>query len=324
MGVESPEARSIPRNRKCGNCRFYEPAPLWRKGWCRNPKLYPPHANHLVDATSIDCEGGFRSRIYWEPLPVAEETLQPQPAPRTIRPQQPPPVSNVQARPVDQPIASPRQTVSPPPVEPRFQPPAPEPTPIPVVEAVVIEHPADPSAVPSPGGPDWRSRVRQRLPFTRQWPLEKVTFSRQTAPYWAIAGVVLIVVLFLIVGSLGKKSADATQLAATQATATAQIQATALSALTVQAQFTTAAVAVATPTPTKATAKTALVKGNGPTPLNVREDASLKAKAVTTIKEGEKVTILDGPKDADGRSWYKVDYNGKVGWAAKDYLEVQP
>ncbi|MBN9391241.1 MAG: SH3 domain-containing protein [Chloroflexi bacterium] len=72
MGAEPQETRGIPRNRKCGNCRFYEPAPLWRKGWCRNTKLYPPHANHLVDANTIDCEGGFRSRIYWEPLAAGQ------------------------------------------------------------------------------------------------------------------------------------------------------------------------------------------------------------------------------------------------------------
>lgn len=72
MGANPQETRGIPRNRKCGNCRFYEPAPLYRKGWCRNTKLYPPHANHLVDANTIDCEGGFRSRIYWEPLATGQ------------------------------------------------------------------------------------------------------------------------------------------------------------------------------------------------------------------------------------------------------------
>ena len=72
MGAEQQqEVKSLPRNRKCGNCRYFEPAPLWRKGWCRNPQLYPPHANHLVDSATIDCEGGFRSRIYWEPIPQA-------------------------------------------------------------------------------------------------------------------------------------------------------------------------------------------------------------------------------------------------------------
>src|SRR5580765_1115453 len=66
------ETKSLPRNRKCGNCRYFEPAPLWRKGWCRNPRLYDRRANHLVDAATIDCEQVFRARIYWEPVPTPE------------------------------------------------------------------------------------------------------------------------------------------------------------------------------------------------------------------------------------------------------------
>jgi len=66
------ETKSLPRNRKCGNCRYFEPAPLWRKGWCRNPRLYDRRANHLVDAATIDCEQVFRARIYWEPVPTTE------------------------------------------------------------------------------------------------------------------------------------------------------------------------------------------------------------------------------------------------------------
>ena len=97
MGVEAQETRGIPRNRKCGNCRFYEPAPLWRKGWCRNPKLYPPHANHLVDANTIDCEGGFRSRIYWE-APASGQVAPPvQPDVRPVAPSNITPISPVAA-----------------------------------------------------------------------------------------------------------------------------------------------------------------------------------------------------------------------------------
>src|SRR5689334_23233007 len=72
LGSEQQETKSLPRNRKCGNCRYFEPAPLWRKGWCRNPRLYDRRANHLVDAATIDCEQVFRARIYWEPVPSSE------------------------------------------------------------------------------------------------------------------------------------------------------------------------------------------------------------------------------------------------------------
>ncbi len=318
MGVEPQEARSLPRSRKCGNCRFYEPAPLWRKGWCRNQKLYPPHANHLVDATSIDCEGGFRSRIYWEPLPVAAPVEAHPPAansPRTLRPQPPqearsgpnPPIYNIQARSVEQPFGrvAPEVTPGEPPQEHT------------VVEAVVIEHPTAPSAlVNTPRtGPDWRDKVREKAPFTQSWPLEK--FNPALLP-WLVFGFLSLIILFLLIGKIGKPGQDETSKVMAQATVNAQA--------TINTQFTarvTTAVAV-TPTPTQPPLKTALIKGNGASPLNVREEASLKGKLVTSLKEGEKVIILEGPKDADGRSWYKIETNGKTGWAVKDYIELQP
>lgn len=111
MGVESQENRGIPRNRKCGNCRYYEAAPLWRKGWCRNPKLYPPHANHLVDANTIDCEGGFRSRIYWEPIVSGQVTP---PATPEVRPVAPAPANITPIAPVASSKVNPVVPVTPP------------------------------------------------------------------------------------------------------------------------------------------------------------------------------------------------------------------
>ena len=40
--------------RKCGSCKHYEPAPIWRKGWCRNPLLYSPQQSHLVGVMGSD------------------------------------------------------------------------------------------------------------------------------------------------------------------------------------------------------------------------------------------------------------------------------
>ena len=51
--------------RKCGTCKYYEPAPIWRKGWCRNPLLYAPHQSHLVGEDDLDCDRGMGN--YWEP-----------------------------------------------------------------------------------------------------------------------------------------------------------------------------------------------------------------------------------------------------------------
>src|SRR5436190_22975480 len=53
-----------PSERKCANCRFYEQSPLWRRGWCRNPLLYDPQTNHLVEADTLACSRTFID--YWE------------------------------------------------------------------------------------------------------------------------------------------------------------------------------------------------------------------------------------------------------------------
>ena len=51
--------------RKCGNCRHYEPSPIWRSGWCRNPRLYGPQESHLVRQEELAC--AHRIGNYWEP-----------------------------------------------------------------------------------------------------------------------------------------------------------------------------------------------------------------------------------------------------------------
>ena len=50
--------------RKCGTCKHFEPAPLWRKGWCRNSLLFSPQQSHLVNDEDLDCERGMGN--YWE------------------------------------------------------------------------------------------------------------------------------------------------------------------------------------------------------------------------------------------------------------------
>ncbi len=62
--VNNPEVR----DKKCATCRHYEPSPLRRRGWCRNPLLYDRHTNHLVEEDTLACSRGFGSIDYWEPL----------------------------------------------------------------------------------------------------------------------------------------------------------------------------------------------------------------------------------------------------------------
>ncbi len=68
--------------RKCSTCKHYEPAPIWRKGWCRNPLLYSPQQSHLVGEEDLDCDRGMGN--YWEPLDAsavgAAEPRSPEPS----------------------------------------------------------------------------------------------------------------------------------------------------------------------------------------------------------------------------------------------------
>lgn len=61
------------RERKCSTCKHYQPSPLWRKGWCRNPLLYDRNTNHLVEADSLACNRTFID--YWEPLDGPAQTM---------------------------------------------------------------------------------------------------------------------------------------------------------------------------------------------------------------------------------------------------------
>src|SRR5687767_305905 len=81
--------RLIPaknRERKCSTCKHYQPSPLWRKGWCRNPLLYDRNTNHLVEADSLSCNRTFID--YWEPIEgrAPEVGLHPKPPKPRIAP----------------------------------------------------------------------------------------------------------------------------------------------------------------------------------------------------------------------------------------------
>ncbi len=65
--------------RTCRTCRHYEPSPIWRKGWCRNPRLYSAQESHVVEQDALDCSRGFGNA--WEPADAGALT----PARRPLR-----------------------------------------------------------------------------------------------------------------------------------------------------------------------------------------------------------------------------------------------
>lgn len=68
----------------------------------------------------------------------------------------------------------------------------------------------------------------------------------------------------------------------------------------------------------KYTTKTVKVSSN----LKVREEPTLTAKVVTTLKNGEKIKVADTANiKRDGYTWVRVKVGGKHAWVAEKYLK---
>ncbi|MEZ4668595.1 MAG: SH3 domain-containing protein [Anaerolineae bacterium] len=50
---------------------------------------------------------------------------------------------------------------------------------------------------------------------------------------------------------------------------------------------------------------------------NLRDNPTKAGKVVTQIPELGTFSVLDGPIDAEGLNWWKVDFNGHIGWTAE-------
>ncbi|MFC2046228.1 SH3 domain-containing protein [Chloroflexota bacterium] len=67
-----------------------------------------------------------------------------------------------------------------------------------------------------------------------------------------------------------------------------------------------------------------IVQGTRGAGLNIRAEPSSKARIVTSAKEGAEVTVLEGPEQAGGYTWWKVSApDGKEGWGAGEYLVLK-
>ncbi len=64
----------------------------------------------------------------------------------------------------------------------------------------------------------------------------------------------------------------------------------------------------------EASLRSARVKANGGLWLHSSKDASTSSR-LTVMGNGHKVEILE-----ESGSWYKVRYNGNIGWCAKEFI----
>lgn len=58
--------------------------------------------------------------------------------------------------------------------------------------------------------------------------------------------------------------------------------------------------------------------------LNLRAEPSTGARLVTNVKEGAKLTVLEGPEEGNGYVWWKLQTgDGQEGWGAEDWLVLK-
>ena len=69
---------------------------------------------------------------------------------------------------------------------------------------------------------------------------------------------------------------------------------------------------------------TVVVQGTGAKHLRVRSQPTTSASTLTFANDGTSLLVLDGPRKADGYTWWKVRTPDKVeGWAASDFLKLK-
>lgn len=69
--------------------------------------------------------------------------------------------------------------------------------------------------------------------------------------------------------------------------------------------------------------QTAVIANTGGDGVRLRTDPSKSASVMTMIAEGAIVLITNGPQDADGVTWYQVQYAGQSGWVDADFITAR-
>ncbi len=65
-----------------------------------------------------------------------------------------------------------------------------------------------------------------------------------------------------------------------------------------------------------------VVTGTGKDRLSFREGPGTKYDIIRLVRDGTQLTVVGGPKEADGYTWWQLKTKkGRVGWAVEDYLE---
>ena len=344
---------SKQRDRKCATCRHYQPSPLWRKGWCRNPLLFDQNTNHLVEADSLACQRAFID--YWEAraprdTPAMGPTARTADAPLT-RPRVAPSIPLVPTGPGGQPLRATRAATAEA-LTPREKPPL---TLVRPGEDAGRGGPGPSEAAPADGdlGPPDGGDVTQPLPLVEADP------AASTAPTAAIriqgvtpppvpaatsrgqirgilaagVGLALLLLLAVWVPRLNPQLGFPGLVAHTPVPTVAPTLAALLPPPSATPTPEPPAIAPAPtpppppPPPQLAVGGTAQVSNTDGAPLRIRQTPSLQGRILARVPEGARLQLKSGPREAGSSKWWEVtgfDTKGTTGWCIDTYLLAVP
>ncbi len=291
--------------RKCGNCKHFEPAPMWKRGWCRNTLLFAQHQSHLVGEDDLDCNRGMGS--YWEE--IGSESVDVDPVMRFARPSSPDPAT------VGRFSRPPQRTIAPASTHPRR---GPEPIrvrrdgvdPVERSRGRAAAAPAQPAA---PTG-DYSA------------PQEPYSWGEYLRRSYPVIGVILLLGAFWVW--------SARQLSTTAPpTPTAVLVAPTAAPAGSLAVITPTAVVVAAPAPVPsalpvpppgviAPGARVVVQTPGGAGANIRDRPTTTGTIVTARDDGTALTITGASQAADGYTWWPVQGDGFGGWVAESLIAL--
>lgn len=303
--------------RKCGTCKHYEPAPIWRKGWCRNPMLFSPQQSHLVSEEELDCERGMGN--YWDPIDASSRsTIGSGLFPLTIYPAPSPAIINERSM-----SGLPVYSVS-------------------GSSGYTTDDPDDDSP-PQDGGP------RITTPGGRDRNLTYYAEERYWTDYLRIAAPILGVLLFLILlyfwassflgddnntgsGNVANSTSTST-LPIIGASPTASVQTGATGEPQIILTAPPGGVTPVVPAPTETppvvieggviyAGAVVSVANTGVEGVNMRSEATTSAAVVTVLIDGTQLTTTGEAVESEGLIWWPVEGESGAGWIAADFLTL--
>ena len=156
--------------------------------------------------------------------------------------------------------------------------------------------------------------------YEQEVPRQTRARGRRKLPLWPLVVILLLIAVVFI--SLWNPFTPSTQ-------PIVEITPTATPALPTPVPFRTAT-ATPTPRPTPTPSVPTEIEVGGyvkvvgaeADALSYRSGPGLNYARLTIVKDGTTLKVLEGPDEADGYTWWRLeDEDGFIGWAAEDWLE---